>query len=210
MPEPRPLRRRGAAVHAAILQAALSEIVESGIGGFTVAAVADRAGVHETSIYRRWRTREDLIVAAVVQLSDIQIPPPDTGSLRGDLISLANMLSALLSQPAGRALVATAALTVEDPTLAGVRGKFVTARLEAMRVVIQRAIEREEVAPSTDARLALEMVIAPLHLRALITGESLTDELCTHIVDMLLTGLVPRPAGHLRAERTDSPPPPTN
>jgi AcrR family transcriptional regulator len=210
MPEPRPLRRRGAAVHAAILQAALSEIVESGIGGVTVAAVADRAGVHETSIYRRWRTREDLIVAAVVQLSDIQIPPPDTGSLRGDLISLANMLSALLSQPAGRALVATAALTVEDPTLAGVRGKFVTARLEAMRVVIQRAIEREEVAPSTDARLALEMVIAPLHLRALITGESLTEELSTHVVDMLLTGLVPRPAGRLRSERTGSPPPPTN
>lgn len=186
------LGRRGAAVHSAVLQATLAEIAEHGIGGVSVAAVAARAGVHETSVYRRWRTREDLLVAAVLQLSEVQIPPPDTGSLRGDLIMLANQLTVYLSLPIGRALVSTAALNVEDPSLAAARGEFAAARLDTMRVVIDRAIERGELAPDTDTRLALEMVIAPLHVRALITGEPLTETLAEQIVDMLLSGLSPR------------------
>jgi AcrR family transcriptional regulator len=186
------LGRRGAAVRAAVLEATLAELVEHGIDGVTVAAVAGRAGVHETSVYRRWRTREDLIVDALLDRSAEQIPVPDTGSLRGDLIELARRVSGYLSLPLGRALVRMTALTVEDESLARARAEFFASRVATMRVVVQRAIDRGELPADTDARLVLELLVAPLHVRTILTGQPLTEDLPERVVDVLLDGLRPR------------------
>lgn len=186
------LGRRGAAVRAAVLDATLAELVEQGIDGMSVAAVAARAGVHETSVYRRWRTREDLIVDALLDRSAAEIPAPDTGSLRGDLVELARLVSAYLSMPLGRALARMTALAVEDESLAHARAEFFDSRVATMRVVIDRAIERGELPAGTDARLVLEMLVAPLHVRTILTGEPLTEALPEQLVDVLLEGLRPR------------------
>ncbi|HYB35434.1 MAG TPA: TetR-like C-terminal domain-containing protein [Mycobacterium sp.] len=186
------LGRRGAAVRAAVLEATLAELVEHGIDGVTVAAVAARAGVHETSVYRRWRTREDLIVDALLERSAAQIPAPDTGSVRGDLVQLARLVSTYLSTPLGRALLPMGALTVADESLAQARANFIASRFAAMRVVVDRAIERGELLAGTNARLVLEMLVAPLHVRTILTGEPLPDTLPEQLVDVLLDGLRPR------------------
>jgi AcrR family transcriptional regulator len=186
------LGRRGAAVRAAVLEAALAELVDHGIDGVTVAAVAARAGVHETSVYRRWRTREDLIVDALLDRSATQIPVPDTGSLQGDLVELARRVIGYLSSRIGRALVRMSTLIVEDESLAQARANFLASRLAAIRVVVDRAIEGGELPAGTDAGLVLEMLVAPLHLRTIMTGEPLTDDLPERMVDILLDGLRPR------------------
>jgi AcrR family transcriptional regulator len=186
------LGRRGAAVRAAVLEAALAELVDHGIDGVTVAAVAARAGVHETSVYRRWRTREDLIVDALLDRSATQIPVPDTGSLQADLVELARRVIGYLSSRIGRALVRMSTLIVEDESLAQARANFLASRLAAIRVVVDRAIERGELPAGTDAGLVLEMLVAPLHLRTIMTGEPLTDDLPERMVDILLDGLRPR------------------
>lgn len=186
------LGRRGAAVRAAVLEAAVAELVDHGIDGVTVAAVAARAGVHETSVYRRWRTREDLIVDALLDRSATQIPVPDTGSLQGDLVELARRVIGYLSSRIGRALVRMSTLIVEDESLAQARANFLASRLAAIRVVVDRAIERGELPAGTDAGLVLEMLVAPLHLRTIMTGEPLTDDLPERMVDILLDGLRPR------------------
>jgi AcrR family transcriptional regulator len=192
MAEKTGLGRRGAAVRTAVLSAALAELLERGVNGVTIAAIAARAGVHETSVYRRWRTREDLIVDALTNLSAAEIPVPDTGSVRGDLVELARLVSAYLSMPLGRAIVAIAAFTVEDESIAEARAKLVASRLEAMRILIDRAIDRGELPVGTDARFALEMLVSPLHMRTFMTGEPLTDRLPEQVVDMILDGLRPR------------------
>jgi AcrR family transcriptional regulator len=192
MAEKTGLGRRGVAVRTAVLSAALAELIERGVNGVTIAAIAARAGVHETSVYRRWRTREDLIVDALTNLSAAEIPVPDTGSVRGDLVELARLVSAYLSMPLGRAVVAIAAFTVEDESIAEARAKLVASRLEAMRVLIDRAIDRGELPVGTDARFALEMLVSPLHMRTFMTGEPLTDTLPEQVVDMILDGLRPR------------------
>lgn len=186
------LGRRGAAVRAAVLDATLAELVEHGVDGLTIAAVAARAGVHETSIYRRWRTREDLIVDALLERSAAQIPTPDTGSVRRDLLELVRMVSMYLSTPIGHALVLMGALTVADESLAQARASFIASRLAAMRMVVDRAIDRGELPAGTNARLVLEMLVAPLHVRTVLTGEPLTDTLPEQLVDVLLDGLRPR------------------
>ncbi len=173
----------------AVLEATFDELVERGIEGFSVAAVASRAGVHESSVYRRWNTREDLIVDALLARSAAEIPMPDTGSVHRDLVELAGLLSRYLSSPLGSALARMSALAVEDESLARARADFIASRFSAMRVVIDRAIDRGELPPHADARLALEMLVAPLHVRTILSGEPLTDNLPEQIVDILLEGL---------------------
>jgi AcrR family transcriptional regulator len=75
--------RRGEHVRRTVLAAAFDELADNGVAGSTVAGVARRSGVHETTIYRRWITRENLLVDAMLNRSAQAIPPPDTGSTRG-------------------------------------------------------------------------------------------------------------------------------
>ncbi|BBU21710.1 Putative transcriptional regulator, TetR family [Mycobacterium xenopi] len=150
------------------------------------------SSTHEISVYRRWRTRQDLIIDALLDRSAAEIPVPDTGSLRGDLIELARLVSRYLSLPLGRALVRMTALTVEDEALARASAEFFGSRVATVRVVVDRTIERGELPAGTDARLVLELLVAPLHMRTLLTGEPLTEDLPEQVVDVLLDGLRPR------------------
>jgi hypothetical protein len=86
-----------------------------------------------------------------------------------------------------------AALIVEDESLAQTRAEFIASRVAATRVVVDRAIERGELPAGTDARLVIEMLVAPLHMRTILTGEPLPETLPEQLVDVLLDGLRPRP-----------------
>lgn len=189
------LNRRGERLRAAVLAAAVEELVEHGVGGTTVAGVAARAGVHETSLYRRWGTRDRLIVDALHTHSRAALPMPDTGSAREDLRRLLRSLAALLATPIGTALVRTAAVTADDADLVASRAAFWTARLADARIVVERGVERGELAPDTDAALVLEALVAPLYLRLLVTGQPLDDDLTRSLPDLLLDGCAGRPPG---------------
>ncbi|MGH3166186.1 MAG: TetR family transcriptional regulator, partial [Trebonia sp.] len=78
------LGKRGEALRRAVLDAAVLEIAEAGAEAASVQSVAARAGVHETSIYRRWKSRENLFLDAIIDRAQAVVPVPDTGSLRGD------------------------------------------------------------------------------------------------------------------------------
>src|SRR5947209_14535587 len=81
------VRRRGAALEEALLDAAWAELIETGYAGFTIEAVAERAQTSRAVIYRRWPQRWDLITAAVRHYQELNpVRTPDTGSLRDDLI----------------------------------------------------------------------------------------------------------------------------
>src|SRR5262245_66439137 len=80
--------------------------MKKGIDAFTIAEVAARARVHETSIYRRWGTKHALARDACLQHAEVALAMPDTGSLRSDLVALLERLTAILVSPEGRALLA--------------------------------------------------------------------------------------------------------
>src|SRR5262245_9961540 len=79
----RPGRPRSAAAHDAIRGAALELFIEQGVGGTSIEAVAAKARVGKASIYRRWQSKEALLIDAVI---DVFAEPtrPDTGSVRHD------------------------------------------------------------------------------------------------------------------------------
>ena len=170
-----------------MLAAAFDELAENGVAGSTVAGVARRCGVHETTIYRRWTTRENLFVDAMLSRSAQAIPLPDTGTIRGDLLAIARAVTAYIASPSGRAVLHAALLPVDDG-YTDARHAFWSGRLEALCPVVLRGIDRGELRADTDPRLLLETLVAPLHGRLLLTGEPIDDDLPERVVDMVLDG----------------------
>jgi AcrR family transcriptional regulator len=179
--------RRGEHVRRTVLAAAFEEVVANGFDGATVAGVAKRSGVHETTVYRRWVTRENLLVAALLERSADAIPAPDTGSTREDLLAMVRGVIAYAGSAEGTALLRAALLPVDDD-YAGAREAFWARRLDVLSPVVTRGIERGDVRADIDARLLLEMLVAPIHGRLLLTGEPVDDDFVQHLVDQALTG----------------------
>ena len=180
---------RSARVRAAVLRATLEAMAEHGPGGLTISEIARRAGVHATSVQRRWGTTENVVLDAMLTRSQEQLPVPDTGTLRGDLIAFSRLVAAYLATPLGTALSRTMAVAEDDPDMADGRLQFWRARYDIARVMISRAIERRELDDGTDSQLALELLIAPLHFRALLTRQPIDDTMIEQVVDTLLRGL---------------------
>jgi AcrR family transcriptional regulator len=177
---------RSARVREAVFDAVVAALVEHGAGGFSVGDVAERAGVHETSIYRRWGTRERLALDALLDRSRRELPIPDTGSFRGDLAAFARELVAYLNTPLGRALVHLMAIDVDDePEVVAARDEFWATRFDLAGVMVERAVDRGEVPAGIDPRLALELLIAPLTFRVLATREPLTTALADQLADLV-------------------------
>lgn len=186
-----PRRRTGgrsARVREAVLQAVLETIAEHGADAVTMNETARRAGVHATSIQRRWGTREKLILDALLAYSSEQLPIPDTGSLRDDLVAFAQSLAAYLATPLGQTLTRTMSVADDDAVLAAGRADFWQARYDASRVIVDRAVARHELPNGTDPLLVIEMVIAPLHFRTLLTRQPIDTELIETIVDAVERG----------------------
>jgi len=182
--------RRGEHVRQNVLAAALEELAANGFDGATVAGVAKRSGVHETTVYRRWVTRENLLVAALLERSADAIPAPDTGSTREDLLAMVRGVIAYAGSAEGTAVLRAALLPVDD-AYAGAREAFWARRLDALSPVVTRGIERGDVRADIDARLLLEMLVAPIHGRLLLTGEPVDDDFAQQLVDQALRGAAP-------------------
>lgn len=181
-----PLRRRGENMRRAVLTAVVKILSAEGLSGATVSAVARSAGVHETSIYRRWKTRENLIAEALVAELDAAVPVPDTGDVREDLTTFFVSLVRLLRTAQGQALLR---LSVErDDTLEDRRGPYWKDRLERGVVMVRRGVERGELAGDTDARLLMEAVSGPLFARVLVSDAPLDEELAERLVALVLDG----------------------
>ncbi|MFH8974462.1 TetR/AcrR family transcriptional regulator [Streptomyces sp. NPDC017890] len=181
-----PLRRRGERMRRAVLAATMDLLSGQGLAGTTVGAVARAAGVHETSLYRRWGTRESLILDALTTELDTALPVPDTGLVREDLLAFFTVLARLLGTPQGEALLR---LSVEhDDTLEDRRGPYWSERLDRAVLMVRRGVERGELAAGTDAGLLIEAVSGPLFVRALLSRAPLDDALVRRLVDLALDG----------------------
>lgn len=190
--EAEPIRRRpggrAARVRQAVLAAAMEVLTEEGIARLSIAEVAARAGVNETTVYRRWGSREKLVLDAMLAGSDEGIPVPDTGSVRTDLAAFAHALAEYLATPTGRSVARAASLSA-DPDLAEAWRDFWKSRLDQAGVIISRAVERGELPADTDAALALELLCSPLQTRSLLGHRPIEPELPERLADLVLDGL---------------------
>jgi AcrR family transcriptional regulator len=178
---------RSARVRREVLAATLHVLLEEGLDATTIPAIADRAGVHHTSIYRRWNDRAALIREAALSAVDAAAPVPDTGNLQSDLIAGLDDVRQLLSSPLGTVLLDVARSRNDD--LDELRQTYWRARLDQCSAVVERAVARGELPAGTDHRLVFELLIGPIHARILLSPDTLDDVETTTIVDAVLNGV---------------------
>ena len=184
---------RAERVRAAVLGAAAELLTEVGYDMMSVEDVATRAGVHKTTVYRRWPTKAALTAEAAALHSDDAVPIPDTGSLAGDLRLLAREVAANIGSEGGarRSRSIAAAAATSDELATAMHG-FWARRLALSAEIVERAIQRGELPASTDSNLIIETVIGPLWFRLLLTGEPITEELADRVADLVTAGALPR------------------
>jgi AcrR family transcriptional regulator len=175
-------------VREAIAGATVDLLLERGLAGLTIPAVAARAGVAATSVYRRYGDRDALLLDVLLEQAEAALPIPDTGSFRGDAVRLLEGVLALLASPLGR-IFAQVVMGWQGPDDAPIRRAYWDERLSRAAVIVERGIERGELAPGSDPRLTLELMLGPLHARALTAPEELNAELPERIVDACLSGV---------------------
>ena len=160
----------------AVFAATIEELSARPYDDVSVESIAARAGVHKTTVYRRWHTKPELITNALTDLAGWMMEVPDTGGVDTDLRLLCRSVQAAIGSPRGaaftRSLLAGAAVSAEIRQL---MDQFWAARLTAIRVIIDRAVARGELAAGTDAALTMQQMAAPLYYRLLVSGEPLTQ-----------------------------------
>ncbi|GAA3142423.1 TetR/AcrR family transcriptional regulator [Nonomuraea roseoviolacea] len=167
---------RGAKVRAAVHAATLAELVDKGYAALTVEGVAQRAGVHKTTVYRRWKDRESLLVDALAEHLAADVPVPDTGTVEDDLRALARSLVQSYTSPTGRAVLAAMFTGAAHlPEIAAAGGHVFRDRLTRAEPVVRRAVERGELPVGTDPGEVLRTLAAPVYLRLLVTGDPVDE-----------------------------------
>jgi AcrR family transcriptional regulator len=190
--ERRPGRPRSDEAHAAILAASIALIREVGYDAVTMEAIAARAGVGKATVYRRWAGKETLVAEALKGIVS-RLPVPDTGSTAGDLLMLTRGTLSLYHDPATLGLLTglIAAMARSEVIAQAVRSGFVAARIDVMRHLLRRGIDRGDLRADADMDLAVELLAGPLLHRALITAGPMNDDLARGTVDVVMRGLAP-------------------
>ncbi|MEV1023059.1 TetR/AcrR family transcriptional regulator [Streptomyces sp. NPDC050264] len=175
---------RSARVGAAVHQAVTDLIGERGYGNFTVGEIAARAGVADSSVYRRWGNLETLLTDVALTRLNAQSPMPDTGSLDGDLRTYAANVAREITGPDGPAVLRLAvALSGNGDHGPQARDGLRVERTRQLQSMLDRARERGEQAP--DAFDVLDHILAPMYIRVLF-GMGLTPDYVDGLVDRML------------------------
>jgi AcrR family transcriptional regulator len=189
-------RRPGRPVEARPRQAAIAAtlelIAEHGIRGLTTNAVAARAGISKATMYRRWRSKEELLVDAVAALVS-EIAVPDTGSTRADVLELMHGAIQLYGGSVeARVMPSLVDAISRDADLARTfREGFLAGRRAALRAVLARGVERGDLRVDLDFELALDVLGGPIFYRLLITGGPIDRQLAEGVTELLLRGFAP-------------------
>ncbi|TDV55137.1 TetR/AcrR family transcriptional regulator [Actinophytocola oryzae] len=171
---------RSAKVRDAVHRAAI-ELLAAGELDAAIPRIAEQAGVHPTSVYRRWGTRENLLMDAAATRMHERSPVPDTGSLRGDLAAWATGVERAMTEPEGHVLLRALVATVSN---VGRPSEHLRLRGADLQKLLDRAAARGERVPALDD--ILDHVLAPLYVRALF-GMPLPAGMGTTLVEQLVS-----------------------
>jgi AcrR family transcriptional regulator len=181
-------------VRSVVLEATLAELAAGGYPALSFEGIARRAGVNKTTLYRRWGTRENLILEAMLELGRERVPIPDSGSLTQDLLEYGAAIVASNKTPEVEAIVrAVVAMGQSEPRVAEASRRFWSTRLELAGQIVERAVLRGELPPQTDANLVVEAIVGAIYFRLLMSGETLDSRFVRAVADLVAAGATSEP-----------------
>lgn len=189
-------RRRGVELEDAIHDAVFDELAEVGYAAFTIEAVAARAQTGKASIYRRWETKQDLVLDAFIArfggpdeivsdlLADTEAPTRDL------LVRLATRICQV-SGEAGEVIRAVACEATRDPDLAAaVEQKVHRPKHAAFVELLRRGVDRGEVRPQAVRGVYADVLPAMLTYRMVLNNQPVTEQEAVEIVDHVVMPLI--------------------
>ena len=178
---------RDGVIRAAILRL----LADVGYGALTMDAVASEAGVGKATIYRRWRTKQDLVVDTISDLNRADASPPDTGSLEGDLRQMLRSLVAVINGPTGAATLSLLSTVPHQPALADAfRNGPLAVWRPSFEEIWARAEQRGECRPGVAGSVAAETTSALLVQRWLLTGLPVDESYADEVLDTVVLPLI--------------------
>ncbi|WP_218133771.1 TetR/AcrR family transcriptional regulator [Lentzea fradiae] len=175
----------------AITEAVLDELARTGYARLSMEAVAKRAEVGKSALYRRWPSKQDMVLAALSEFSVPLAEVEDTGSLRGDLLATVKAVHDWLTHPRFATILPDlTAEAVRSPALSEAIAKTIGGPRRALgAVTLRRAIDRGELPPDVDFEIALDLVAAPVYWRLSVRQVEVEPDYPERLVDHLLRAL---------------------
>jgi AcrR family transcriptional regulator len=178
---------RDGVIRAAILRL----LADVGYGALTMDAVASEAGVGKATIYRRWRTKQDLVVDTISDLNRAEANTPDTGSVEGDLRSMMHQMVGIISGPTGAATLSLLSTIPHQPALAAAfRNGPLAVWRHAFEQIWAHAEQRGEVRPGLTGSVVAESTSALMVQRWLLTGEPVDEAYADEVLATVVMPLV--------------------
>jgi AcrR family transcriptional regulator len=187
-----PGRPRSVHANQAIIDAIVDLLVTGGYHEVTIEAVATRAGVAKTTIYRRWPSKAEMVVEAI---SACKKDCLQAESCAGETVacSLVGMLSMLSCSRTSRVLTGLAVEMAHNEELAvAVREGLLKPNREVVLGTLRRGVGTGEFRPDADLDVVADLLVGPMFFRMLVSGAELTPELAAETVDLVLRGISPR------------------
>jgi AcrR family transcriptional regulator len=184
---------RSARTQAAILEATRELLAKGGVRELTVEGVAARSGVAKSTIYRRYRGKDELALAVLFDMVLTVVTVPDLADTRAELIAFVKGAVRVL----GKTLMGTvmqglvSELSTDSELAVAFRTEVVALRVEEVKRLLERGIERGEVRRDADLGLTHELLFGPVYYRLFLSGEPLDSKLAERIVDAVMPGLRP-------------------
>ena len=185
----RPGRPRNAQADEAIIDAVIALLVDEGFDRVSMDAVAARAGVSKATIYRRWPSKEAVVIHALARRTDPFAEVPE-GNARERLTAVLQNVLAHSQSPMGRLLPCMVGVSMSNPRLADeYRARIIEPRRARIAEIILDGMAEGELRHDLDVQLAVDQVVGPLVYRIVFDRESLTPGHCEALIDGLMAGL---------------------
>jgi AcrR family transcriptional regulator len=177
---------RGARARERVMAAALDQLADEGSAGFTMEAIARRAGASKATLYRRWPSASALLVDAMAStFRPFQTPPGD--DVREELVALLTMASEMLASGRfPRLMAAIVDLAERDPALASLHVGVTAQQRRPVLQLVRRAQAQGEIAPDADPEVVVDMLTAPFFYRRLVAHRPIPTTLARSLVDQVL------------------------
>jgi AcrR family transcriptional regulator len=180
----------------AIRNAVMQELADVGYGRLSIEAVARRAGVGKTAIYRRWNNKLEMVLEIVSDVAGRAVPLPDTGSLAGDLQLLMMIVSkALQHRIASQIIPDLMAEASRNPQIAETLQHALRTHQQAVGdKLVGQAIARGELPPGADPEMAVDLILGPLYWRLAVARTPIDDDYLDKLTAAVTAALQDAPA----------------
>ncbi|MEU6558540.1 TetR/AcrR family transcriptional regulator [Nocardia nova] len=187
-------RRPAAHVRADAVAAAGALLLESGMGAFTIEAVAEKAGVSKTTLYKWWPSKGALALDGYFHAVESTLAFPDSGDIEADLITQLHAFVHLLTRTrAGRVMAELIGRAQTDPDLsAALLRHYSDPRRTLGADAVRRAQERGQIRPEVDPEVLVDQLWGACYHRLLLPSLPLTEEFATALVENLMRGIAVR------------------